>query len=107
AARPRGPVGDVLVAAHVSRFDDLPRAARVATGSLRRRAQLLHRRPDLRLADIRGNVETRLRKLCDEGYDALILAHAGLERLGLAGVVTEVLDPAWMVPAVGQGALGR
>ncbi|HEY2910073.1 MAG TPA: hypothetical protein VGI99_07490, partial [Gemmataceae bacterium] len=58
------------------------------------------------LADIRGNVETRLRKLQDEGYDALLLAQAGLERLGLIGVVTEVLDPAWMLPAVGQGALG-
>jgi hydroxymethylbilane synthase len=106
AVPPRGPTGDVLVAARASRFDDLPPGARVATGSLRRRAQLLHRRPDLRLADIRGNVETRLRKLRDEGYDALVLAQAGLERLGLAGVATEVLDPAWMLPAVGQGALG-
>lgn len=102
----RGPSGDVLVAASVSRFDDLPPGARVATGSLRRRAQLLHRRPDLRLADIRGNVETRLRKLRADGYDALVLAGAGLDRLGLSGVVTEVLDPAWMLPAVGQGALG-
>jgi hydroxymethylbilane synthase len=101
----RGPSGDVLVAARVARFDDLPPGARVATGSLRRRAQLLHRRPDLRLADIRGNVETRLRKLRDDGYDALVLAEAGLERLGLAGA-TEVLDPAWMLAAVGQGALG-
>jgi len=84
-------------------LDDLPAGARVATGSLRRRAQLLHRRPDLQLADIRGNVETRLRKLKDDGYDALVLAQAGLERLGLAGVITEVLDPAWMLPAVGQG----
>src|SRR5207248_2548972 len=81
-------------------------APRVATGSVRRRAQLLHRRPDLRLADIRGNVETRLRKLRDDGYDALVLAQAGLERLGLSDAVTEVLDPSWMLPAVGQGALG-
>lgn len=102
----RGPTGDVLVAAHVPRFDDLPPGARVATGSLRRRAQMLNRRPDLRLVDIRGNVETRLRKMRDEGYDALVLAQAGLERLGLMGVVTEVLDPVWMLPAVGQGALG-
>jgi hydroxymethylbilane synthase len=106
AVPPRGPTGDVLIAAHVSRFDDLPPGARVATGSLRRRAQLLHRRPDLRLADIRGNVDTRLRKLRDEGFDALVLAHAGLERLGLAAVGTELLNPAWMLPAVGQGALG-
>jgi hydroxymethylbilane synthase len=106
AVPPRGSTGDVLVATHVSRFDDLPAGARVATGSLRRRAQLLNRRPDLRLADIRGNVETRLRKLRDEGFDALVLAQAGLERLGLIGVVAEVLNPAWMLPAVGQGALG-
>ena len=85
AVPPRGPAGDVLVAARVRRFDDLPPGARVATGSLRRRAQLLHRRPDLRLADIRGNVDTRLRKLREHGYDALVLAQAGLERLGLAG----------------------
>jgi hydroxymethylbilane synthase len=102
----RGPSGDVLVAVGASRFDDLPHGARVATGSLRRRAQLLYRRPDLRLADIRGNVETRLRKLREDGYDALVLARAGLDRLGLSGVVTEILDPAWMLPAVGQGALG-
>jgi hydroxymethylbilane synthase len=106
AVPPRGPSGDVLVAASVVRFDDLPPGASVATGSLRRRAQLLHRRPDLKLADIRGNVETRLRKLRDERYDALVLAQAGLERLGLSDVVTEVLDSAWMLPAVGQGALG-
>src|SRR5437868_5440773 len=79
----RGPTGDVMVAPHVEHFDDLPRGAHVATGSLRRRAQILHRRPDLRLEDIRGNVETRLRKLHEYGYDALILAEAGLERLGL------------------------
>ncbi|HEY1378311.1 MAG TPA: hydroxymethylbilane synthase [Gemmataceae bacterium] len=106
AVPPRGPTGDVLVSASGKHFADLPQGARVATGSLRRRAQLLHRRPDLRLEDIRGNVETRLRKLRDQGYDALVLAAAGLERLGLAGVATEVLDPGWMLPAVGQGALG-
>jgi hydroxymethylbilane synthase len=106
AVPPRGPSGDVLVASQVARFDDLPPGARVATGSLRRRAQLLNRRPDLRLADIRGNVESRLRKLRDQGYDALVLAEAGLERLGLSNAVTEVLDPTWMLPAVGQGALG-
>ncbi len=106
AIPPRGTSGDVLVAVHVSRFDGLPQGARVATGSLRRRAQLLHRRPDLQLADIRGNVETRLRKLREDGYDAVVLAQAGLDRLGLTGVITEILDAAWMLPAVGQGALG-
>jgi hydroxymethylbilane synthase len=78
----------------------------VATSSLRRRAQVLHRRPDLKLIDIRGNVETRLRKLEEQSLDGLILARAGLERLGLASVITEILDPSWMLPAVGQGALG-
>jgi hydroxymethylbilane synthase len=78
----------------------------VATGSLRRRSQLLHRRPDLRLVDIRGNVETRLRKLDEQGLDALVLAQAGLERLGLGDAITHVLDSSWMLPAVGQGALG-
>jgi hydroxymethylbilane synthase len=102
----RGPAGDVFVSERHRAFADLPPAAVVATSSLRRRAQVLHRRPDLRLVDIRGNVETRLRKLTAEGLDALILARAGLERLGLGGVITEVLDPAWMLPAVGQGALG-
>ena len=106
AVPPRGPAGDVFVSRRHRSFAGLPAGAAVATGSLRRRAQLLHRRPDLRLVDIRGNVETRLRKLDEESLDALILAQAGLERLGLAEAVTEVLDPAWMLPAVGQGALG-
>jgi hydroxymethylbilane synthase len=78
----------------------------VATSSLRRRAQILNRRPDLQVVDIRGNVETRLRKLDSENLDGLILAQAGLERLELDEEITEVLDPSWMLPAVGQGALG-
>jgi hydroxymethylbilane synthase len=106
AVPPRGPTGDVFVSLRHKRFDALPAGAVVATSSLRRRAQALHRRPDLRVTDIRGNVETRLRKLAEEGLDAIILALAGLERLGLGSAVTEVLDPAWMLPAVGQGALG-
>jgi len=106
AVPPRGPTADVLVTPSPTHFDDLPRGATVATGSLRRRAQILNRHPDLQLADIRGNVETRLRKLNEHGYHGLVLAQAGLERLGLTNVVTDVLDPAWMVPAVGQGALG-
>jgi hydroxymethylbilane synthase len=102
----RGPAGDAFVSKKHSHFDKLPAGATVATGSLRRRSQLLHRRPDLRLVPIRGNVETRLRKLIDEGLDALILAQAGLERLGLGDAITHLLDPEWMLPAVGQGALG-
>jgi hydroxymethylbilane synthase len=102
----RGPTGDVLVSRGHRRFDHLPVGSTIATGSLRRRAQALHRRPDLRVVDIRGNVETRLRKLAEQDIDAMILAQAGLERLGLRDAVSEVLDPSWMVPAVGQGALG-
>ena len=102
----RGPTGDALVAKSSVSFNDLPSKAVVASSSLRRRAQVLYRRPDLTLVDIRGNVETRLHKLRDTNLDALILAQAGLERLGLAEHVTEILDTSWMLPAVGQGALG-
>ncbi len=106
AVPPRGPVGDVLVSPKTDCFDQLPRGSTLATSSPRRRSQVLHRRPDLKLVDIRGNVETRLRKLKEQGLDGIILAEAGLVRLGLKDKITEVLDRAWMLPAVGQGALG-
>lgn len=102
----RGPTGDVLISHRYRSFALLPSGARIATSSMRRRAQILHHRPDLQLTFVRGNVETRLRKLREEDLDGLILAQAGLERLGLAEVMTEILDPQWMLPAVGQGALG-
>ncbi len=102
----RGPTGDALVSKKHRSFADLPTGAIVATSSLRRKAQLLHRRPDLKLIDIRGNVDTRLRKLVEQDLDATILAQAGLIRLGLNHEITEVLDATWMFPAVGQGALG-
>jgi hydroxymethylbilane synthase len=102
----RGPAGDVLVSVRHRCFDALPDGAVVGTGSLRRRAQALHRRRDLRVVDLRGNVETRLRKLDEQGLDAIILAQAGLGRLGLERHITEILDSQWMLPAVGQGALG-
>lgn len=102
----RGPTGDVFISEKWSRLDELPAGAALATGSLRRRAQIWHRRPDLRILDIRGNVETRLRKLAELELDGLVLAQAGLERLGLEQAIKEVLDPEWMLPAVGQGALG-
>ena len=102
----RGPTGDAFVSTIHRSFAELRERAVVATSSLRRKAQLLYRRPDLHLIDIRGNVETRLRKLVEQGLDATILAQAGLIRLGLADHITEVLDPSWMFPAVGQGALG-
>jgi len=102
----RGPVGDAFISKKYRFFDELPLGATVATGSLRRRAQVLFRRPDLHLVNIRGNVETRLRKLDESDLDAIILAQAGLERLGLEKLITEILDLSWMLPAVGQGALG-
>jgi hydroxymethylbilane synthase len=106
AVPPRGPTGDVLVSRRLPKFERLPPGAVLATSSLRRRAQILHHRPDLRLINIRGNVETRLRKLDTEDLDGLILAEAGLKRLGLGDQITHRLDPVWMLPAVGQGALG-
>jgi hydroxymethylbilane synthase len=103
----RGPVLDVLVSHRHEAFDDLPAGATVATSSPRRRAQALYRRSDLRVVDIRGNVETRLKKMVDQNLDALLLAQAGMERLGLEKhFLTEPLNPSWMLPAVGQGALG-
>jgi hydroxymethylbilane synthase len=86
-------------------LEDLAPGARVGTGSLRRTAQLRARRPDLQIEDIRGNVDTRLRKLDEGRYDAIVLASAGLRRLGLDNRITEVFNPSVMCPAVGQGAL--
>lgn len=84
----------------------LPSGLKVGTGSLRRQAQLLNARSDLQVSPIRGNVETRLRKLDEGEYDAIILASAGLTRLELAGRISQELSPPVMFPAVGQGALG-
>jgi hydroxymethylbilane synthase len=97
---------DVLISHDGRPFSQLPKTARIGTGSLRRRTQLLHARPDLQMLDIRGNVDTRLRKLDDGLFDALVLAEAGLKRLELASRITEVLPPSLMLPAIGQGALG-
>ena len=106
AVPPRGPTGDAFVSRKHSTFEALPRGAVVGTSSLRRRAQVLNRRPDLKLIELRGNVDTRLRKLDEQNLDAIILAEAGLMRLGLGEQITEILDPDWMLPAVGQGAIG-
>lgn len=91
---------------HKGTLAQLPEGAVVGTSSLRRKAQLLHIRPDLRITDLRGNLDTRLRKLDEDHYDAIILACAGLNRLGLSDRITEVLDPETMLPAAGQGVLG-
>lgn len=95
---------DALVSDERYDVDGLPEGVLVATSSLRRRAQLLHRRPDLRVVEIRGNVDTRVRKMRAGEADAIVLARAGLERLGLEAPHV-VIDPDVMLPAVGQGAL--
>src|SRR5664279_1149414 len=87
------------------RLADLPAGARVGTSSLRRAAQLRKLRPDLMLESVRGNLDTRLRKLDEGQYDAILLAAAGLKRLGWGARISELLDPETMCPAVGQGAL--
>ncbi|MHA1570046.1 MAG: hydroxymethylbilane synthase [Alphaproteobacteria bacterium] len=106
AVLPREDPRDVLIAGNGRKLAELPAGARIGTGSPRRMAQLLALRADLACVDIRGNLDTRLRKLAESGqYDALIVARAGLARLGLLDRVTEVLDYEQMLPAPGQGAL--
>ncbi len=97
---------DVLVSPHHGDLASLPRGARVGTSSLRRAVSLRAVRPDLVIVPMRGNVDTRLRKVDDRECDAIVLARAGLVRLGLAGRVTQNLAPEVSLPAVGQGALG-
>ncbi|MBM2836420.1 MAG: hemC [candidate division NC10 bacterium] len=96
---------DALVARDGLQFTGLPTGSRIGTSSLRRQVQLLHRRPDLQIVPLRGNVETRLRKLETLGLDAVVLAAAGLIRLGLQDRITERLQPELSLPAIGQGAL--
>lgn len=98
---------DAYIANDHVKFHNLPLGAVIGTSSLRRTSQIKAERPDLNVQWIRGNIETRLRKLREESFDAIILAAAGLERMGWSDeIVTEFLDPAMCVPAVGQGALG-
>ncbi|MBF0233289.1 MAG: hydroxymethylbilane synthase, partial [Desulfamplus sp.] len=96
---------DVLISRDNLCLDDLPAGSRIGTSSLRRASQLKHVRPDITTLSIRGNLDTRLRKLDTGEYDAIILAAAGLIRLGMADRITQYLDEDIMVPAVGQGAL--
>jgi hydroxymethylbilane synthase len=102
----REDVRDCLVSRAGLTLDRLPKGARIGTSSLRRRSQLLLHRPDLAVLDLRGNVDTRLKKVAAGGFDAVVLARAGLERLGASNRITEVLPTEIMLPAVGQGALG-
>ena len=97
--------GDALVSPEYKIFAALPPGAKVGTSSLRRKAQLLHARPDLDIRDLRGNVNTRLKKLEEERFDGIILAAAGLKRLGFTDRITDILPKSMVLPAVGQGAL--
>jgi len=97
---------DALLAGDKKKLDALPLGARVGTSSLRRQAQLLHVRPDLQIKMLRGNVDTRLRKLQENHFDAIVLAASGLKRLGWDEHITECLPVDVSLPAIGQGALG-
>jgi hydroxymethylbilane synthase len=106
AVLPRANPYDALVSRHGQLLRDIPAGSRIGTSSLRRKSQLLALRPDLEVADLRGNVDTRLRKLDEGQYDAIILACAGLERLGLGDRITETLQPPDWLPASTQGIIG-
>ena len=101
----RASAGDAFVSNKYNRIEELPEGSVLGTSSLRRRAQLLARRPDLKIVDLRGNVDTRLKKLDEGQMDAIILAAAGLTRLGHADRIKEIIPQSYCLPAVGQGAL--
>ncbi len=103
----REDVRDILILRPgVNSVTDLPQGARVGTSSLRRKCQLLQVRPDLQMVDIRGNVQTRIRKLTEDNLDCIVLAAAGMHRLGFKNQISQYLDPEICLPAIGQGALG-
>ena len=106
AVPPREDHRDAFISSRSASLAEIPAGGRIGTGSLRRRVQLLHQRPDLEIVALRGNVDTRLKKLETLGLDALILAAAGLNRLGLSHVYRGLLSESEMLPAVAQGALG-
>ena len=106
AILPREDPRDALISNKFSSIDELPRGARVGTSSLRRQCQLNARRPDLEILDLRGNVNTRLKKLDDGEYTAILLAAAGVKRMGWEERITELLEPEQFIPAIGQGAIG-
>lgn len=103
---PREDPHDALVSYRGHLLSELPQGARIGTSSLRRQAQLLHHRPDLKITMLRGNLDTRLRKVKEGEFDAIILAAAGLRRMGWDDRITEVLPQTVSVPAIGQGAIG-
>ena len=97
---------DVMISDRWKRFEELPKGARIGTSSLRRQAQLLHARPDLKMEVLRGNLDTRIKKLRTEGLDAIIVAASGVIRMGLQHRITEYLDYDLCLPPMGQGAFG-
>ena len=97
---------DVLISKDGKPLKDLPKGAKIGTSSLRRQAQLLHFRSDFELIPLRGNLDTRLKKLKTMNLDAIVLALAGVKRLGFDGKITEIIPPEVSLPAIGQGALG-
>ncbi len=101
----REDVRDVLISKQWKSLEDLPDGAVVATGSLRRRSQLLHLRPDVQIVDIRGNLNTRMKKFDASKWDGMILAHAGVKRLGWTDRIAQLIPTELILPAVGQGAL--
>jgi len=107
AVTKRHPVEDVLIARKKgTKINNLREGAVIATGSLRRRSQLLHLRPDIKIEELRGNVPTRIKKFLESDWDAIILARAGVERLKLNKYISSIIDKDDLLPAVGQGALG-
>ena len=102
----REKANDVLIAKHYASIDDLPQMAKVATGSLRRRSQLLNYRRDLQIFEIRGNVPTRIKKFEESDLDAMILAFAGVHRLEMDAHITQIISVELMIPAVAQGVIG-
>ena len=101
----RGDPRDALISPHGYTLDTLPQGAKVGTCSLRRAAQILRRRPDINICPIRGNVQTRLKRMEEEKMDATLLAYTGLQRLGMESIVSQVLEPDVCLPAIGQGIL--
>jgi len=97
---------DVFISKNYNSLNELPTCSKVGTSSLRRQCQLLAKRPDLKIEVLRGNVETRIRKMLDDQFDAVILAYAGVKRLGLLEYVKEIISENISLPAIGQGALG-
>jgi hydroxymethylbilane synthase len=97
---------DALISRDNVQLDDLPKNAKIGTGSLRRSSQLLKYRPDLEIVPLRGNIDTRIKKLDSEGFDAIILAAAGLRRMGWADKIAQVIPAEIILPAMGQGAVG-